>query len=65
MQKLSIEQFILSAETTIRSAAEGSSVAVSTGDGRGVVIIDESEMEMYRQALALCTEHPEWVLTNN
>ena len=64
MQRITLETFLESPEYLITAAAGGEHIAVSTGDGNAVVMIDEAEWEMLRQALNLCTEHPEWMRTN-
>lgn len=64
MQRITLETFLESPEHLIASAAGGEYIAVSTGDGNAVVMIDEAEWEMLRQALNLCTVHPEWMRTN-
>ena len=64
MQRITLETFLESPEQLITSAAGGEHIAVSTGDGNTAVVIDESEWEMLRQALNLCTEHPEWMRIN-
>lgn len=60
MNKVTLGQFLAEPERIVREAAAGEYTAVSTGDGRIAVIIDDTEWTMLRQALSLCMEHPEW-----
>ena len=64
MNKVALKQFIEEPERHIRAAANGDYTAVSTGDGKIAVIIDDTEWTMLRQALSLCMEHPEWTISS-
>lgn len=64
MQRIALKTFLESPEQLITSAAVGEHITISTGDGNAAVVIDEAEWEMLRQALTLCTDHPEWMRTN-
>ena len=64
MQRITLETFLETPEQLITSAASGEHITIATGNGNAAVIIDEAEWEMLRQALNLCTEHPEWMHTN-
>lgn len=60
MNKVTLKQFLAEPERIVCEAAAGEYTAVSTGDGKIAVIIDDAEWTMLRQALSLCMEHPEW-----
>lgn len=64
MNKVTLGQFLAEPERLVREAAAGEYTAVSTGDGKIAVIIDDTEWTMLRQALSLCMEHPEWTISS-
>ena len=64
MNKVTLKQFLTESERIVRDAAAGEYTAVSIGDGKIAVIIDDTEWTMLRQALSLCMEHPEWTNSN-
>lgn len=64
MNKVTLKHFLEEPEQHIRAAANGDYAAVSIGDGKTAVIIDDTEWTMLRQALALCVEHPEWTISS-
>jgi len=57
---VTLEQFIENAEHFVKAAADGERIEIKTGRGLNAVLIDKSEWTMLCQALAICTEHPEW-----
>ena len=64
MNKVTLKQFLADPEHIVCDAAVGEYTAVRIGDGKIAVIIDDTEWTMLRQALSLCTEHPEWTINS-
>lgn len=63
MNVVTLKQFLQNPEQIVKEASEGYYTAVKTGGGHIAVIIDDPEWTMLRQAMAICIEHPELVLS--
>lgn len=63
MKHVSLYDFTENAFDYVLDASEGNGVIVDLANGNSTVVISRSDFEMYRQALQLCTEHPEWTTT--
>lgn len=62
LRTVSIGEFLRRPGAIAQEASVGEFTTVRFANGRAAVIIDEPEWTMLRQALALCVEHPEFVL---
>lgn len=64
-KEVTLEQFIDNAELFVKEAVNGEHLEIKTGRGLNAVLIDETEWTMLCQALAICSEHPEWMLSDS
>lgn len=64
MNNITIEQFLQCPFDALADTTNGISTRISIGNGHSAIIISETDYEMLKQALRICTEHPEWTISN-
>lgn len=65
MQRITLQSLMENPEEIINAVTSGQYYKVGMEDGSAVVMIDECEWAMLRQALNICMEHPEWTEKSN